>query len=76
MFLVPIYDARNKKIALPHGIRDVPKNFGIFEGPIPLDAIVLIAYTVTGYRAARFPDDISVSFNIVWAAVLACEDDP
>ena len=61
---------------LPHGIRDVPINFPIFRGPIPHDSIVLIAYSVAGYPAKRYPKDTSISLNIVWAAVLATDEDP
>lgn len=76
MFIVPIFDARHKKIAVPEGIRDIPRNFNIFKGTVPVDAIVLIGYSVAGYSAKRFPDDTSVSLNIVWAAVLATLEDP
>lgn len=76
MFPVPIFNARHKNIALPSGIRTVPKNFNIFEGTVPTDSIVLIAYSVAGFAAKRFPDDTSISLNIVWAAVLACPGDP
>ena len=36
----------------------------------------MIAYSVAGFAAKRFPDDTSISLNIVWAAVLACSEDP
>jgi hypothetical protein len=76
LFSVPIFDARHKRIALPGGIRNVPKNFNVFEGPVPIDSIVLIAYSVAGYPASRAPEDTSVSLNIAWAAVLASQEDP
>jgi hypothetical protein len=73
-FLVPIFDARYKKIKIPHGIRDVPKSFPLFTGEVPHDAVVLIGYSTAAFNSKRTPDDISVSLNIVWAAVLASPD--
>ena len=73
-YSVPVFDARYKKIQLPHGIRDVPKTFPLFRGEIPHDAIVLIGYSTTAYNAKRTLEDISVLLNIVWAAVLASAD--
>jgi hypothetical protein len=37
---------------------------------------VLIAYSVAGFPTKRFPDDTSISLNIVWSAVLASPEDP
>ena len=71
---VPIFDARYKQIKLPHGIRDVPKNFPLFKEQVPDDAVILIGYSTAAYNSKRTPNDTSVSLNIVWAAVLASAD--
>jgi len=40
-----------------------------------MDSIVLIGYSVAGFSAKRFPEDTSISLNIVWAAVLAIPEE-
>ena len=74
IYLVPIFDARHKKIQIPHGIRDIPRTFPLFRGEIPHDAIVLIGYSTAAFNSKRHVEDVSISLNIVWAAVLASPD--
>lgn len=75
--IVPVFDGRLEahQIELPGGLRKVPQSrMPLFNGPIPQDAIVLIGYSTAAYEAKKHPDDKTVSLNIVWVVVLACED--
>ena len=75
LVVVPVFDGRHHKIDLPAGLRNVPRSkMPLFPGEIPYDAVVLIGYSTAAYRALKTPDDMSVSFNIVWVVVLASKD--
>jgi hypothetical protein len=77
LIIVPVFDGRLEvhQIELPGGLRNVPQSrMPLFNRPIPQDAIVLIGYSTAAYEANRHPGDKTVSLNIVWVVVLACED--
>lgn len=77
LIVVPVFDGRLDvhQIELPGGLRNVPQSrMPLFNGPIPDDAVVLIGYSTAAYESKKHPDDKTVSLNIVWVVVLACED--
>ena len=74
-FQVPIVDAQKKQIKLPGGLTTIEKDFPVFEGVIPAGSLALVGYTVGKYTAKAFPNDVSLSLNLLWVAVLATDDD-
>jgi len=74
---VPIFDGRHHQIDIPSGLRNVPRSsMPLFPGEIPYDSVVLIGYSTAAYRSKNYPDDMTVSLNIVWVVVLASPEDP
>jgi hypothetical protein len=72
---VPIVDAQGKKIKLPGGLTTIENDFPVFEGVIPASSVALVGYTVGKYTAKAFPNDASLSLNLLWVAVLATGND-
>jgi hypothetical protein len=72
---VPIIDAQKKEIKLPGGLTTIEKDFPAFEGVIPAGSVALVGYTVGKYTTKAFPNDVSLSLNLLWVAVLAAGDD-
>ena len=73
---VPIYDGRKHQLKVPEELRNVPAILSRYPGKIPHHSLVLVAYTVSLYRAAQGSrkDQPTVPFNISFAVVL--HDEP
>ena len=72
---MPVYDARGKKpFTLPNDLGRMGTVLKSFPDEPPEGSMALVAYTVTSYTAAKFPDDVSLSFNLLWTALLAADD--
>lgn len=73
-FEVPVFDARDREVVIPKGIRDIPITFPPFNGAIPEHSVALIAYSVCSYKRSQEDQYDNVVFNAVWAAILECPD--
>ena len=73
---VPIYDGRRHQLKVPDELRNVPGILSRYPGKIPYHSLVLVAYTVSLYRAAQGSrkDQPTVPLNISFAVVL--HDEP
>jgi hypothetical protein len=69
---VPIYDGRKHQLKVPDDLRNIPSVLSRYDGQIPYHSLVLVAYTVSLYRATQGPrkDQPTVPFNISFAVVL------
>lgn len=72
---VPIYDGRTRQLRIPEDLRNVPAILSRYSGEIPYHSLVLVAYTVSLYRAAQGSrkDQPTVPLNISFAVVLQDE---
>lgn len=73
---VPIYDGRRHQLKIPEELRNVPAILSRYPGEIPYHSLVLVAYTVSLYRAAQGSrkDQPTIPLNISFAVVL--QDEP
>ena len=73
---VPIYDGRKHQLKVPEELRNVPAVLSRYPGEIPYHSLVLVAYTVSLYRAAQGSrkDQPTIPLNISFAVVL--QDEP
>lgn len=69
---VPIYDGRKHQLKIPDEMRNVPAVLSRYHGEIPYHSLVLVAYTVSLYRATQGSrkDQPTVTLNISFAVVL------
>ncbi|EDQ98351.1 uncharacterized protein LACBIDRAFT_303646 [Laccaria bicolor S238N-H82] len=72
--LVPILDARTKHIKMPSGLGSIEKDLPPFGRQVPTGSIALIGYTVGSYNSKANPNDVSLSMNVLWVAVLAASE--
>jgi hypothetical protein len=74
--IVPIYDGRKRQLKVPDELRNVPAVLSRYSGEIPYHSVVLVAYTVSLYRAAQGSrkDQPTVPLNLSFAVVL--HDEP
>ena len=72
MHVVPVLDATDldKPIVIPSGLSTVQKDYPHFGRTVPSNSIALVAYTVGQYKSSHTPNEKSLSFNLIWAAVL------
>lgn len=73
---VPVYDGRKHQLKIPEELRKVPAVLSRYPGEIPYHSLVLVAYTVSLYRAAQGSrkDQPTIPLNISFAVVL--QDEP
>ncbi|KIJ89519.1 hypothetical protein K443DRAFT_126752, partial [Laccaria amethystina LaAM-08-1] len=69
--IVPVLDARTKQIKMPSGLGTIEKDLPLFGRQVPIGSIALIGYTVGSYNSKANPNDVSLSMNVLWVAVLA-----
>lgn len=68
-----MYDARSgarQPFDLPGDLRKIDSILPLYPESPRAGSMVLVAYTVSSYHSKKYPDDTSVSLNILWAAVL------
>ena len=70
--IVPIYDGRKRQLKVPDELRNIPSILPRYLEEIPNHSLVLMAYTVSLYRAAQGSrkDQPTVSLSISFAVVL------
>lgn len=70
--IVPIYDGRKRQLKVPDELRNVSAVLSRYPGEVPHHSLVLVAYTVSLYRAAQGSrkDQPTIPLNIVFAVVL------
>ena len=56
---------------IPSGFSSMEKDYPPFGHTVPSNSIALVAYTVGQYKSSHFPNEKSLSFNLIWAAVLS-----
>jgi hypothetical protein len=71
---VPVLDARTKQIKMPSGLGTIEKDLPLFGRQVPTGSIALIGYTVGSYNSKANPNDVSLSMNVLWVAVLAASE--
>ena len=73
--IVPIYDGRKRQLKIPDELRNIPAILSRYPGDIPYHSLVLVAYTVSLYRAAQGSrkDQPIIPLNISFAVVLEDE---
>ena len=52
VYIVPIYDGRNKELKIPEDLKNVPGSLPRYIGHIPRHSLALVAYTTSLYRPA------------------------
>jgi hypothetical protein len=69
---VPIYDGRKRQLKVPDELRNIPAILPRYHGEIPYHSLVLVAYTISLYRAAQGSrkDRPTIPLNISFAVVL------
>jgi hypothetical protein len=60
---------------MPSGLGSIEKDFPLFGRQVPTGSIALIGYTVGSYSSKANPNDVSLSMNVLWVAVLAASED-
>ena len=70
--IVPIYDGRKRQLKVPDELRNIPSVLPRYLGEIPNHSLILMAYTVSLYRAAQGSrkNQPTVSLSISFAVVL------
>lgn len=69
---VPVYDGRNRQLKVPEELRNIPAILSRYPGEIPYHSLVLVAYTVSFYRATQGSrkDQPTIPLNLSFAVVL------
>jgi hypothetical protein len=69
---VPIYDGQKHQLKVPDDLRNIPSVLSRYRGQIPYHSLVLVAYTISLYRATQGPrkDQPTIPLNISFAVVL------
>ena len=60
---------------MPSGLGSVERDFPSFGRQVPTGSVALIGYTVGSYSSRANPQDVSLSMNVLWVAVLAASED-
>jgi hypothetical protein len=60
---------------MPSGLGTIERDFPSFGRQVPSGSIALIGYTVGSYSSKANPNDVSLSMNVLWVAVLAASED-
>ncbi|KAF9521950.1 hypothetical protein CPB83DRAFT_900083 [Crepidotus variabilis] len=69
--MIPLYDGCHERVDLPDSVCDAPKALSRFAGNMPVDTLVMVAYTACVYKQKECNELYSVALKTLWAVVLA-----
>jgi hypothetical protein len=73
-FSVPVFDTRGKNLfILPTDVQGISDILLAFHGEPPKELIIQVGYTVNSYKGSKNPEDLNISFNLLFIIVLATD---
>ena len=69
-----MFDTRGKNLfILPTDVQGISDILLAFHGEPPKELIIQVGYTVNSYKGSKNPEDLNISFNLLFIIVLATD---